>query len=90
MTDDATLTDFLEGDDPDVTAADDAHVGAPTDGENGVDAPPEDDAHAPSTTVETATATAAWGEYTCRECGSSAERVWREGSAFVCGACKPW
>lgn len=107
MTEDATLTDFLEDDD--ATGEDNALGGDDEEGDD--DATGEDDAasddvepesadvagseHSPDASedepsLEPATPTSAWGEYTCRDCGSSVSRVWRDGEDVVCGTCKSW
>ncbi len=96
MTDDATLADFLE---ESGTATEDRSA------QREVGRGPEEPSHRSEehetdgrdaredderTAVEPATGTYAWGEHTCSACGSSVDRVWRDGDAFVCPACKEW
>lgn len=101
----ATLAEFLEDasgaggpvDDAERTDVDDAEGGEPTpagsDDATPADEPtladeagPDDDARA----VEPVTASYAPDTGSCAGCGESAVRLWREGDAFVCAACKDW
>lgn len=77
MTDDTTLSDFQDAD------ADLPSEDAPDPERDGPDATAGED-------VDPVVPTAAWGEYTCKECGATVERVWREDGRYLCPACTSW
>ncbi|MFC4248539.1 hypothetical protein ACFOZ7_16640 [Natribaculum luteum] len=91
MTDESTLTDFLE---EAGTAAESADRETGREPEEPSQRPQAGEAdgreNGERTAVEPATGTYAWGKHTCSACGSSVDRVWRDGDAFVCPACKEW
>lgn len=92
MTEDPTLTDFLEGrGGGDSAESDSTERGETSSDERGAlepEAMNEDESdeletdNEDSSVVdsEPATTTYAWGSYVCDACGSSVERVWRRGT----------
>ena len=97
VTDDATLSDFLEAetetDDTDADADADADAGAGSDedpdsidGDGNAEGEPIDDTES----TDAGLSTYAWGEYACDRCGADTERVWREDGTLVCPDCKSW
>ena len=99
MTDDATLSDFLEAEpETDDTAAESA-AGADADAADGSDEGSDSidgDENAEREPIgepesgDSGLSTYAWGEYACDRCGADTERVWREEGTLVCPDCKSW
>ena len=75
VTDDATLSDFAS-DDEDETGT----TGTSTENVDGTGA----------RTDESGLSTYAWGEYTCSQCDSPTDHVWRADGDLVCPDCKGW
>lgn len=96
VTEDATLSDFLQSDaadDGDATddcrADSDAVTGdAETSGTS--DESLDGASRSAGDAGLSELATYAWGVYSCSRCGRETERVWREDGAIVCPDCKPW
>ena len=76
MTDESTLTDFV---DESVDTGDTADSHTHTDDDDRT----SDGCTHPITTY-------AWGTYTCTVCSESVERVWQSKSGYVCPDCKSW
>lgn len=85
--DDASLDEFLPGDDGD--EPDEADTGADPEPETVTD---EDESSTEAAGVEPAASTYAWtGDgATCAACGASVTRRWRDGEDLVCADCKEW
>ena len=97
MSEDASLDDFLGGDedggDDGAVEGDDApEAAAERDGEGEAAASRSDPAAGSGVDVPPATTTYAWDPEgaPCDACGAVVERRWRQDGAVVCVECKTW
>lgn len=98
---DASLSDFLDAADAEATdeprgdseAADDGEGSNVVEEDSESDGSPDAAAGGgDSADVGPATTTYAWSPEgrACQTCGEAAPRLWRDGDALVCPACKEW
>lgn len=89
MSDDASLTDFLdESDDAETTASEEA---VPAEDDGGT-ADEDDEGRVQPNAVDPATSTAAWSAdgAACEECGTVVALRWQGEAGLVCPECKEW